>query len=49
MYKRQIEDSKKACEMGGGQQILDFYAEWYQENKDSLITDEERYAMLGNK
>lgn len=44
-----IEDSKKACEMGGGQQILDFYATWYQENKDTLITDAERYAILSNK
>lgn len=41
-----IADSKKACEDGNGQKLVDFYTDWYEKNKDSLITDEERYAMF---
>ncbi len=41
-----IADSKKACEDGNGQKVLDFYSQWYEENKNNLITDEERYALF---
>lgn len=44
-----IADCKQLCEDGNGQKLVDFYTQWYEENKDSLITDAERYSMYSTK